>query len=197
MTTPSPHLQPAWHACTHWQTPLALTLGAALCLTQTACSLVSPYPTIELIKASGAATSQAIMSRPGVATNTVTHQHAQIKELCIEFNPQAQVADVVPALQNALHQLNVDSRVYDNVSAADKCPIWLRYNAFIDWDTPPFSDRYTPYVSTAALTLQNASGQVLASSNYVLTHGFERSKWASTQNKLGPVVAALINGNVQ
>ena len=197
MDTPSLQHRPARQTRFELRRPLVLTLGAVLGLSLTGCSIISPYPTIELIKASGAATSNAIMSRPGVATNTVTHAHAQIKELCIEFNPQAQAADVVPALQSALRQLNVDSRVYDNVSAADKCPVWLRYNAFIDWDTPPFSDRYTPYISTAALTLQNASGQILASSNYVSPQGFSRSKWATTQNKLGPVVAALINNRVQ
>ena len=175
------------------RTTIRCAMLAVFCLPPTGCSILSPLPTLELIKASGSATSTALMSRPGQASQTVLHEHANFHQVCIEFNPQTQVADVVPALQVALQQLSIESHVYDNVMTADKCPIWLKYSALIEWGMPPLSDRYTPYVSTAALTLQTASGQVVASSSYYVGRNFERSKWASTQEKLGPVVTALIN----
>lgn len=174
---------------------MALTaVWFAVCLTQVGCSILSPVPTWELLKATGTLSSTAIQSQPGEASNTVYHAHAPFKELCIEFNPQAQMADVVPALQTALLQHHIESRVYENLAVSNKCDVWLKYSALIEWDTQSFSDTYVPYISSAALTLQSSSGLILASSNYVLDTTIGRSKWASTRDKLGPVVTALITG---
>ncbi|WP_342616528.1 cell division protein FtsI [Rhodoferax sp. GW822-FHT02A01] len=167
---------------------------SALCISQTACSIISPIPTWELIKAAGSASSTAIMSRPGEAKNTVYHYHAPFSELCIEYNPQTQVADIVPALQSALRHLNIESRLYETSTVTTKCSIWLKYSALVEWGTPPSSDDFRPYISNAALTLQTSAGMVLSSSNYILDSSFLTSKWATTQDKLGPVVTALITG---
>ena len=167
---------------------------SALCLAQTGCSILSPVPTWELLKGAGTLSSTAIQSQPGEPTNTVTHPHASFTALCIEFNPQTQVADIVPALQSALQLQGIESRVYDGQMSGDRCPVWLRYTAYVQWDTQAFSDVYAPYVSNASLTLQSSSGQILASSNYVLDSAIGRSKWASTRDKLAPVLGALIYG---
>lgn len=158
------------------------------------CSIVSPAPLWELAKATGSLASMAVATNPGEPSNTVHHPHEPIKELCIEFNPQAQVADIVPALQTALRQHQIESRVYEGIVAAEKCSVWLKYSALIDWGQYPLSDRYKPYVSKAALTLQTARGRVLSSSHYELDPVLGTSKWASTQDKLAPVVSALITG---
>lgn len=171
-------------------------LLSALGLAQTGCSILSPIPTLELFKATGTMSSALIQSQPGEPTNTVLHAHAPFKTLCIEFNPQAQVADIVPALQAALQQLSIESRVYDSQMAGDRCPVWLRYSAYVQWDTQAFSDVYQPYVSSASLTLQSSSGQILASSNYVMDSAVGRSKWASTRDKLAPVLNALIERSI-
>ncbi len=163
-------------------------------LSQSACSILAPTPAWELVKATGSVASIAVMSRPGEARNTVYHEHQLFNDLCIEFNPQTQVADIVPALQTALRKHQIESRVYESTASAQKCNVWLKYSAFIDWGTPPFSDQYKPYVSTAALTLQTTQGQVLSSSHYELDGTFGASKWASTRDKLTPVVTALITG---
>lgn len=163
-------------------------------LSLSGCSIVSPAPLWELAKATGSLASMATATSPGEPSDTVYHAHEPIKELCIEFNPQAQVADIVPALQTALRRHQIESRVYEGVVATEKCHVWLKYSAFIDWDLHPLSDRYKPYVSKAALTLQTARGLVLSSSRYEMDPTFGSSKWASTQDKLAPVVSALITG---
>ncbi len=136
----------------------------------------------------------AVATAPGEPSNTVHHAHEPIKALCIEFNPQTQVADIVPALQMALRRHQIDSRVYDSPVAAERCPVWLKYGAQIDWGQHPFNNHYRPYVSKAVLTLQTARGQVLSSSHYDLHPVLGSSRWASTLDKLAPVVSALITG---
>lgn len=175
----------------HTSRPLILALAG---LSLSGCSIVSPAPLWELAKATGSLASMAMAANPGEPSNTVHHAHEPLKALCIEFNPQAQVADIVPALQRALRQQQIESRVYEGVVAAEKCNVWLRYSASIDWGQYPLSDRYRSYVSKAALTLQTARGQVLSSSHYELDPMLGASKWASTQDKLAPVVSALITG---
>ncbi len=172
---------------------LALVLAMAG-LPLSGCSIVSPAPLWELAKATGSLASMAMATGPGEPSNTVYHAHEPLKELCIEFNPQAQVADIVPALQAALRRHQIESRVYEGVVATEKCNVWLKYSAFIDWGQYPLSDHYKPYVSKAALTLQTSRGLVLSSSHYEVDPMFGSSKWASTQNKLAPVVSALITG---
>lgn len=173
--------------------PLALVLAMAG-LSLSGCSIVSPMPLWELAKATGGLASMHMSNEPGEPSNTVYHTHEPLKALCIEFNPLAQVADIVPALQTALRQHQIESRVYESVVATEKCNVWLKYSAFIDWGRPPLSDHYRPYVSKAALTLQTARGLVLSSSHYELDPTFGSSKWASTRDKLAPVVSALISG---
>lgn len=182
---------PAAHRDTSRTLILALTLAG---LSLSGCSIVSPAPLWELAKATGSLASMAMAANPGEPSNTVHHAHEPLKALCIEFNPQAQVPDIVPALQIALRQHQIESRVYEGIVATEKCSVWLKYSAFIDWGQYPLSDRYKPYVSKAALTLQTARGQILSSSHYELDPILGTSRWASTQDKLAPVVSALLTG---
>ncbi|MBT0571778.1 hypothetical protein KIK84_15760 [Curvibacter sp. CHRR-16] len=106
------------------------------------------------------------------------------------------MVDIVPALQLALRANQIESRVYEEGAVVgNKCPYWLRYNAQVAWDKPPFSEKFQTYVSAAGLTLQSDSGQVLASSNYAAEGYYGMSKWASTHDKLAPVVSALVSGS--
>jgi len=178
---------------------LRLAALSAACLTLTACSILSPAPTWELVKATGSATSLAIGRSPSRATNTVHYGDAPVKRLCIEFNRNAPLPDLVPALQAELRGIGVASRVYEagaNLgSTSDDCEVWLRYAATVDWDTPPFGEVARPYLSAASMSLQRSGGALLASSGYrVDDAGFGASKWATTRTKLAPVVRALIQG---
>lgn len=159
-------------------------------------SIFSPIPLWEVLKATGEFASMAAPSEPGEASDTVYFPHTRLSELCIEFNPQAQVADLVPALQLALRNHQIESRVYEGAFAGPNCQVWLRYNAQMAWDKAARSERYQSYVSAANLTLQTTKGQILSSSHYVLDPTRGSSKWASTQDKLAPVVSALVTGVV-
>jgi hypothetical protein len=174
---------------------------AGLCGAQAGCSIFSPVPLWELAKGAGQAVSLAMPYTGTQASNTVYHLHPAFDAVCIEFNPDAAVPDVLPALQMELRRHQIESRVYDYgpLTAgvlADQCPVWLRYDAYVEWDIPPLSSTWRAYVRTADLTLRRADGQVLSSSQYELAGGIGMGmgKWASTQSKLAPVVTALITG---
>jgi len=175
-------------------TRLVLACGVLGSLTLSGCSILSPIPLWEMTKAAGSGMSLGMQSASGEAVDTVYHLHAPFKSVCIEYNPGTQTADVVPALQRALKAQSIDSRVYEAPGTLAPCPVWLRYTSLMEWDKAPMSDRFQSYVSEASLTLQNAQGQILSNSRYVVDPVFATSKWASTFDKLAPVVAALVTG---
>uniref|UniRef100_UPI001C0ECB41 hypothetical protein n=1 Tax=Arcanobacterium phocae TaxID=131112 RepID=UPI001C0ECB41 len=156
------------------------------------CSVLSPQPTWELLKAAGSAATMAASSVGAKASNTVYHFHAPVSEVCIEFNPDVPVVDILPALQIELKTHRVDSRVYAAGGGATGCAHWLRYVAYADWDSPPFESSKRLYLRNAALTLQRADGRVLSHSQYDAGTGVLSGKWAPTRQKLAPVVTALI-----
>jgi len=172
----------------------SLALVAAGSMALSGCSILSPIPLWELTKAAGSGAALGVQSASGEAVDTVYHLHAPFKSVCIEYNPGAQTADVLPALQRALKVQSIDSRVYEAPGTLAPCPVWLRYTTQMEWDKAPMTDRFQSYVSEASLTLQNAQGQVLSSSRYAVDPVFGTSKWASTFDKLAPVVAALVTG---
>jgi hypothetical protein len=170
------------------------SLLAAGCTVLAGCSIISPVPVWEVFKASTAAASVLVASSQGKASDTIYHLHSPFSQLCIEFNPAAEVPDVIPALQLELRNHGVESRVYEARQQVASCEVWLRYAAAIEWGIPTLSGTYRPYINRAALTLQRADGLVLSSSNYVLDEGFSSSKWASVRDKLAPSVTALLTG---
>jgi hypothetical protein len=159
-----------------------------------ACSVFSPAPAWELVKAAGSAGSAALAYGPSEASQTVHHGEAPVSSLCIEYNRDAQAADLVPALQAELRELRVDSRVYEAGIMPPRCEVWLRYAASIQWGTPPLSSAYKSYLSAASLSLHRANGRLMASSSYELDERLGIGRWASTRSKLAPVVKALITG---
>jgi hypothetical protein len=175
---------------TSLQTALTVT---ALGLTLQGCAIVTPSPLWELAKLTGGLASATMQSQPGTASHTVFHPHGKFSELCIEYNPQAQVPDVLPALQAALQSHRIDSRIHDSPITGARCQVWLRYSAQMQWGRRWLTDDQQPYMSHAVLTLQSARGEVLSSSNYEIS-SMARSKWASTHDKLFATVTALITG---
>nr|WP_315465025.1 cell division protein FtsI [uncultured Rhodoferax sp.] len=153
---------------------------------------VVPLWEVTKVAASGAITS--LQSAPGQASNTIYHAHPTLSAVCIEYNPDAQTADVVPALQRALKVHAIESRVYEGQGAIGSCPVWLRYTTLMAWDKVPSGERYQSFVQEASLTLQSAQGEVLSSSQYEVGPGFGTSKWATVYDKLSPVVTALVTG---
>ena len=171
----------------------ALACAAAAALLG-GCSIISPWPAWEIVKGAGAVASLALERADSQASNTVYHLHAATPELCIAFNAQAEVADLVPALQLSLRRHRVDSRVYEGLEQVPGCKVWLHYAAWIEWDTQPLTPLPRPYISAASLTLRTSEGQVLSSSHYVMADGMRTDKWATTREKIAPVVTALVTG---
>lgn len=162
----------------------------------TAAGPLGGFYTAQLLKATGTMTAVNMQAVSGVPKDTIYHARQPISEVCIQYNPLVQMVDIVPALQLALRANQIESRVYEEGAVVgSKCAYWLRYNAQVAWDKPPFADAYQTYVSAAGLTLQTDAGQILSSSNYSVESYYGLSKWASTHDKLAPVVSALVSGS--
>ena len=172
--------------------PLLITAGLSQALS--GCALFSFEPAIELAKASGLVLSHVVSTAPGRASGTVHHAGQRPSSVCITHNPMVASSEVVPALQLALAQAGVSSRVYAADTTPLACPVWLQYSGTVTWDAPPFHSQSRAYLATAQLTLRTMHGEVLASSAYSVDGLFESSKWATTQDKLSPVVQALLTG---
>lgn len=172
-------------------------LGVGFVLQGCAAGPFGTFYTVQAIKATGTMAAVNLQASAGEAKDTVYHARQPISEICIQYNPQVQMVDIVPALQLALRANQIESRVYEEGAVVgSKCPYWLRYNAQVAWDKPPFTEKFQTYVSAAGLTLQSDSGQVLASSNYSVDgSGYGTSKWASTHDKLASAVSALVSGS--
>lgn len=164
------------------------------CLLQTACSIFTPVPLFELVKASGTAASTMIAVGPSKAKDTVYHIHPTFNTVCIEFNPQSQALDILPALQSELRLHQIESRIYEAGTASGICEIWLNYVAYVEWDIPPFTNNYKTYLTSTTLTLRSSTGKVLSKSSYALDPVYGMGKWSSIRSKVAPVVTALITG---
>jgi hypothetical protein len=168
-----------------------LTRTALLAATMSlaGCSMLTPMVTWEVLKAGGTA---ALAYQPPRPTNTVHHGDAPVKDVCVEYNRDMPLDELVPALQAELKTQGVDSRVYDVGSGQRACAYWLRYVGSIEWGVPPVGEGHRAYLSNAALSLHRADGRLLSSSAYAGDSGLGR--WASTRKKIAPVVKALITG---
>lgn len=158
------------------------------------CSIFSPAPGWELVKAGGSAAATALAYGPSRARDTVHQGEALPASVCIEFNRDVQSQELVPALQAELRQHSVASRVYEVGMDGPDCRVWLRYVASIEWGQPPMSGGYRPYLSAAAFSLHHADGRLMSSSSYRLDEGMGLGRWSSTRDKLAPVVQALLTG---
>lgn len=158
------------------------------------CSVFSPVPAWELIKATGSVGSSALAYGSSSASNTIHHGDAAVTALCIEYNRDAPTPDLIPALQAELRELRINSRVYEPNTIQQDCKVWLRYVAAIQYGTPPMASSYKAYISAVSLSLHRADGRLMASSSYELDDNWGRGRWASTRSKLAPVVKALITG---
>ena len=159
------------------------------------CSVISPAPVIELVKATGAVAVSAISHGPSSAKNTVYHEHKALDTVCVEYNPLTPDPDIAPALQAELRNHEIDSRIYEQGGAPASCRFRVTYTADIEWGTPPFASGYKSYIRDATLTLRDENGTVLSSSAYSLDGVFQMGKWSTSRSKLAPVVTALVTAS--
>lgn len=182
----SPH-----HASRAWVAGLLVLAG----LGGSGCSVLSPAPTLELVKAAGTAASLAVARHgPLTASSSVYHSPADWPVLCIEFNPSVAVPDLVNALQAELRRHAVPTRVLESQAPAHLCAHWLRYQATVAWDLRPVERRLDMYIDHLSLTVQDSQGRVLSHSALDSVDGWFVARWASTRAKVVPVVKALLDG---
>lgn len=175
--------------------PLVMLLAAVLALALGGCSVISPLPTWELVKATGAGTSALLATAaPSRASQTVHHGDAPVRQLCIEYNRNAPLEDLVPAMQAELRGQGVESRVYEPGTGLQHCAVWLRYVATIEWGVPPMGSGYRPNLNAAAVSLHRADGTLMASSVWQIDDQYGIGRWATTRHKIAPVMKALITG---
>lgn len=172
---------------------LGICLGISV-LGPSGCVVLTPSPAVEALNALGAAASGAISVMPTSSLDTqVVHLHRKISSVCIEFNPNTEVSDFVPALQAALLDQDVKSRVYASPGQFGDCQATVDYVAYIEWGKKMFSDSYSSYLVSAVINLRE-NDKVLASVSYRLSDR-DFGKWASTYNKIKPAVRALLVNN--
>jgi hypothetical protein len=192
-----PNLQPGSGRGHHRRLAGRATLNGAMLLLPvlSGCSVFTPLPAWELTKGAAAAVNAAIGLGPGSAVNTIYHDHAPARQVCIEYNPDCQVPDMIPALLGEFRSRQISARIYESSANIQACPYWVRYSAYTAWDEKMFGKGYAAYVSSITLTMFDANGRVLSGGAYVSDRSvFGAGKWASVQTKLAPVVDALVAG---
>jgi hypothetical protein len=105
--------------------------------------------------------------------------------VCIEENPKVLVSDLIQVLEDGFQRHNINTLVYQN-KAPDRCQYTLRYTALRAWDLAPF-------LRHAELRLRRGN-ETIASATYDHSGGFALNKWASTGEKLNPVIDELLSG---
>ncbi len=197
MTAVAPR-RPAAERARRWRV-IAMISGAGMAIVALpGCALLSPMPTVELIKASAGAATLAMGQGPTHASQTVFQEAPRPARICIEYNRSVALPEFVPALMAELRAYDLPSRVYEagaRPTEAD-CPAWLRYQGLQQWDRPPLSDEMRPYLAQATLSLHDANGHLMAASRYDSQDAtLSIGRWASTRLKLAPVVRALLTGD--
>lgn len=174
-----------------WLAPTAVLALPALSLLA-GCTTLSSVQLLLLAGQAVEAGSQVLA--PPRASATVHFGGPKPQEVCVELNAQAQVPDLLPALQAELQQHGVRSRLIDRQGSGGDCSVWLRYDARMDYAVPPTESDYKPYLARARLSMVNHQGRLLASSAYEQQHQHAFSRWTSTRSKLAPVVQSLLQG---
>lgn len=113
-----------------------------------------------------------------------------VQSVCIEYNRNVPMPELVVGIQKRLKQLQVESTLYDVGVMPLTCETSLRYSAARSWATHFTSSDKQSYLGDAELTLYQ-NGRVLSAVHYQTSRlGYE--KWTSTATKMTPVVDELV-----
>jgi hypothetical protein len=110
---------------------------------------------------------------------------AHLEKVCIQFNDDMNVSDLVQVIQEDAAAHGIKSVVFKAEKPAG-CSATARYTADRWWDI-------TPYMVDATVTLENDSG-FLGSLHYHMTGhgGLSLAKWEGTHAKLDPAMDAML-----
>ena len=108
-----------------------------------------------------------------------------ILHVCIQANPQVQVEDFVPVIQERLQYHGIGSEIFSG-RVPRRCEYVLTYTALRSWDM-------SAYLSHAELNLQKHGNRV-AYAEYHLKGkgGLSLTKWGGTKSKMDPVIDELL-----
>ena len=107
-----------------------------------------------------------------------------LKLVCIEENPDVRVSDLIAVLEKGFQRHGINTLVY-RAKTPERCEYTLWYTAFRAWDLAPF-------VKYVELRLR-AKEETVALATYNHSGGFALNKWASTQEKIDPVIDELLS----
>ena len=107
-----------------------------------------------------------------------------MRHVCIQENPRVAVSDFVPVLRDGLDRHGIATEVFSG-QKPEKCGYILTYTALRSWD-------FSPYLSHAELRIEKDCRQI-AYAEYHLKGkgGLSLTKWASTREKMDPVINEL------
>jgi hypothetical protein len=108
-----------------------------------------------------------------------------IKLVCIEENPKVLVSDLLVVLDDGFQRHGIKTLVYKD-KIPDRCEYTLWYTATRGWD-------FTPFLNYVELRLRRGDESV-AAATYKHGGGLALNKWASTEEKLTPVINELLAG---
>lgn len=107
-----------------------------------------------------------------------------LKLVCIEENPEVLVSDLISVLEGGFQRYGIKTMIY-RTNAPEACEYTLWYTAFRDWDI-------APYVNRVELRLR-VEEETIASGTYNHSGGLALNKWASTQEKVNPIIDELLS----
>jgi hypothetical protein len=106
-----------------------------------------------------------------------------VQNVCIERNPAVAVQDFLPVVENGFTRHGISHQVYLD-DFPENCDAVVRYTALRSWDV-------TPFLRTANIDVFKDSRKV-AWIDYYHPHGFNPSKWASVEEKIGPLMDKML-----
>ena len=109
-----------------------------------------------------------------------------IEQVCILENPKVAVGDLLQVLEDGFQRHGIQTSVQRG-RVPESCEYTLTYTATRGWDLKPFMNR-------AELRLKKGKANI-ASASYSHGGGLALNKWASTKDKLDPVIDQLLGGS--
>lgn len=113
----------------------------------------------------------------------------KISHVCIEKNPKVIVDEFLPVVRDEFSNHGITTEVYEGNVVPKKCTYHMTYTAFQTWDI-------AMYMHHAELKLFKGTTRI-GDAEYHLNGkgGFAPTKWASTKEKMKPVIDKLL-GNL-
>lgn len=118
-----------------------------------------------------------------VKVQKVDAESHAITSVCIIENPRVAVRDFLQVLEDGFARHNIQTRIIKG-AAPKECEYTLSYTATRGWDFKPFMNR-------ADLRLRK-NNVLVASATYAHAGGLALNKWASTAEKMDPVIDELL-----